>query len=474
MDVNKNNILLKGNNYQRKNKEISLITPRNNNMNKIGLVININNQKGRFNRLSNSNDNQKNKNIRNSKNCKTINEITMNCLERENSLLKKEIEIVKSNLIISDKREQINKKTIQEIKKMNRQRDNSYRNMINTINEYKTKEIDFINKIKELENESKKKEEKLTSDIYFYKQELLNKDEIIKELNNKIEELNESILNLKKIINEKNRILLFLTKKNKSQRFKRTNSINNIFNARTMVSSKSCGNIISKIIDFKGLNNSNNIIRHNSKTGLKEILLNDENNKDNNTNIIKKQSYIKKKIPIYNNRKYNEKNHKILRKYFSNRNLNECNDISLNYSLKNIERSLNTNYNMSSNKKIVVQKKINTEGMMIDNNDIKFLSENKNDKKEKTKDIKEIKNYSLILNDLEKHKNQIKILKELAKSKNINYCNTAGNKKSKPENMKGLYSKKNKLIEVNKNFTSNPSFISSISLKSIFPSFQNK
>jgi hypothetical protein len=470
MDVNKNKILLKGNNYQRKSKEISLISPRTNNTNtnKIGLVININNQKGRYNRLCNSNDNQKNKTHRNNK---TINEITMNCLERENSFLKKEIEIVKSNLIISDKREQINKKTIQEIKKMNKKRDNSYKNMINMINEYKTKEIDFVNKIKEIENESKIKEEKLTNDIYFYKQELINKDEIIKELNNKIEELNESILNLKKIINEKNRILLFLTKKNKSQRFKRTNSINNIFNARTMVSSKSCGNIISKIIDFKNTNNSSNIIRHNSKTGLKQILLNDDNNKDKNIKIIKKQSYIKKRIPN-NSKKYNDQNSRILRKYYSNRNINEYNNNSLNYSLKNIEKSLNTNINISSNEKIA-QDKINTEEIMINNDNI-FLSENKRDKKEKFKHIKEIKNYSLILNDLEKHKNQIKLLKEIAKNKNINYCNTAGNKKSKPENMKGLYSQKNKLIEINKNFTSNPSFISNISFKSIVPSFQNK
>ena len=470
MDVNKNKILLKDNNYQRKSKEISLISPRTNNTNtnKIGLVININNQKGRYNRLCNSNDNQK---IKTHRNNKTINEITMNCLERENSFLKKEIEIVKSNLIISDKREQINKKTIQEIKKMNKKRDNSYKNMINMINEYKTKEIDFVNKIKEIENESKIKEEKLTNDIYFYKQELINKDEIIKELNNKIEELNESILNLKKIINEKNRILLFLTKKNKSQRFKRTNSINNIFNARTMVSSKSCGNIISKIIDFKNTNNSSNIIRHNSKTGLKQILLNDDNNKDKNIKIIKKQSYIKKRIPN-NNKKYNEQNNKILRKYYSNRNINEYNNNSLNYSLKNIEKSLNTNINISSNEKNVPDK-INTEEIMINNDNI-FLSENKRDKKEKFKHIKEIKNYSLILNDLEKHKNQIKLLKEIAKNKNINYCNTAGNKKSKPENMKGLYSQKNKLIEINKNFTSNPSFISNISFKSIVPSFQNK
>ena len=106
MDINKNKVLLNSNRYQRKKKEISLISPRNNtnnNTNKIGLVININNQK----RLCTSNDNIKNKkfNINN----KTLNEIALNNLERENSLLKKEIEIVKSNLIISDKKEQINK-----------------------------------------------------------------------------------------------------------------------------------------------------------------------------------------------------------------------------------------------------------------------------------------------------------------------------------------------------------------------------
>ena len=102
MDLNKNKIVLKGiNSNQRKNNEISLISPRNNqnnNTNKIGLVININNQKRGFNnRLCNSNDNLKNKKYNNKR---TFNEITLNCLERENSLLKKEIEIVKSNLVI--------------------------------------------------------------------------------------------------------------------------------------------------------------------------------------------------------------------------------------------------------------------------------------------------------------------------------------------------------------------------------------
>ena len=303
MELNKNRILT-NNNYQRQKKEISLISPRNNNnnTNKIGLVININNQKGRYNKLYNSNDNQKNKAYINNK---TINEITLNSLERENSLLKKEIEIVKSNLIISDKKELINKKTIKEIKRMNKEKENSYKKMINLINEYKSREIDFLNKIKQIENDSKKREDELMTEILFYKQEIIEKNDIIKDLNNKIDELNEHILSLKKIINEKNRILLFLTRKNKSQKFKRTNNINNILNARTMVSSKSCGNIIAKMIDFKGIYSSNrNNKRHNSRIGLKEILLNDEENNEIKENkaikIIKKQSYIKKRIP--NNR----------------------------------------------------------------------------------------------------------------------------------------------------------------------------
>ena len=96
----------------------------------------------------------------------------------------------------------------------------------------------------------------------------IEKNKIINELNNKIDELKDQILNLKKIINEKNRILLFLTKKNKSQKFIKSDSINNIFNAKTVVSSKSCGNILSKIIDFKNttnknINNSINNIRQN-------------------------------------------------------------------------------------------------------------------------------------------------------------------------------------------------------------------
>ena len=464
MDLNKNKILLKGiNSNQRKNNEISLISPRNNqnnNTNKIGLVININNQKRGFNnRLCNSNDNLKNKKYNNKR---TFNEITLNCLERENSLLKKEIEIVKSNLVISDKKEQINKKTIKEIKRMNKEKEISYKNMNDLINEYKIKEIKYLNKIKELENDSQKKESELNKEIISYKLELENKDKIIKELNSKLEELNERILNLKKIINEKNRILLFLTNKNNSKKFKRMNSLNNILNAKTMVSSKSCGNIINKIFEFKNNiteNNSINRIRkYHSKTGLKEILLNEEDypkneNENNKIKIIRKQSYYRKRIPKNIKQLNNQSITHILKKYNSNKNINEHNsNISLNNSLKNLEK----NINLSSNRK-------KNEIKLENDSNIKEIFINK-----RNKNINELKNYSFILTDLEKHKNQIKTSKEIIKNK-------ISNKKLKPENMKVQYSTKNKLVEINKKFmnnnNNNPSFISNYSFQNIFPSF---
>ena len=463
MDLNKNKIVLKGiNSNQRKNNEISLISPRNNqnnNTNKIGLVININNQKRGFNnRLCNSNDNLKNKKYNNKR---TFNEITLNCLERENSLLKKEIEIVKSNLVISDKKEQINKKTIKEIKRMNKEKEISYKNMNDLINEYKIKEIKYLNKIKELEKESQKKESDLNKEIISYKLELENKDKIIKELNSKLEELSERILNLKKIINEKNRILLFLTNKNNSKKFKRMNSLNNILNAKTMVSSKSCGNIINKIFEFKNNiteNNSINRIRkYHSKTGLKEILLNEEDyqkneNENNKIKIIRKQSYYRKRIPKNIKQLNNQSITHILKKYNSNKNINEHNsNISLNNSLKNLEK----NINLSSNRK-------KNEIKLENDSNIKEIFINK-----RNKNINELKNYSFILTDLEKHKNQIKTSKEIIKNK-------ISNKKLKPENMKIQYSTKNKLVEINKKFmnnNNNPSFISNYSFQNIFPSF---
>ena len=488
ININKNKINI----LKRSNEEI--MSERNNLNNKIRLIANLNNKKGRNIHLSNSNDNKKNIKIKlNMNKPKTLNEITLNNLERENTLLKKEIEIVKSNLIISDKKEQLNKKTLQQIKRMNKEKDNSYRNTMNLINEYKNREIDLTNKINNLENNFKKKENELNEEISLYKIELFNKDKVINELNTKIEELNKQILNLKKIINEKNRILLFLTKRSKSQRFKNINSINNIFNARTMVSSKSCGNIISRIKnDIKITDINSNIIIHNKAKKLKQILLNEEENKNNNENfkITRKYSYMRKRIPNNNNKlltsniMQNSLNLDTLKKYHSRKNVENINNNSLNF-----ENNLTTNANLNSNKKRKKIKKMNS-----DYNNIREIYINKtkkiklspsptkstNEKNFEKQNINEFNNYSFILNDLEKNKNQIKALKDIVKSKNLNYSNIIGNntkksKKIKTENFKGSYSKENNLIDIKKNYSSNynnPSFSSNYSFHNNFLSYQ--
>ena len=488
ININKNKINI----LKRSNEEI--MSERNNLNNKIRLIANLNNKKGRNIHLSNSNDNKKNIKIKlNMNKPKTLNEITLNNLERENTLLKKEIEIVKSNLIISDKKEQLNKKTLQQKKRMNKEKDNSYRNTMNLINEYKNREIDLTNKINNLENNFKKKENELNEEISLYKIELFNKDKVINELNTKIEELNKQILNLKKIINEKNRILLFLTKRSKSQRFKNINSINNIFNARTMVSSKSCGNIISRIKnDIKITDINSNIIIHNKAKKLKQILLNEEENKNNNENfkIIRKYSYMRKRIPNNNNKlltsniMQNSLNLDTLKKYHSRKNVENINNNSLNF-----ENNLTTNANLNSNKKRKKIKKMNS-----DYNNIREIYINKtkkiklspsptkstNEKNFEKQNINEFNNYSFILNDLEKNKNQIKALKDIVKRKNLNYSNIIGNntkksKKIKTENFKGSYSKENNLIDIKKNYSSNynnPSFSSNYSFHNNFLSYQ--
>ena len=192
---------------------------------------------------------------------------------------------------------------------------------------------------------------------------------------------------------------------------------------------------------------------------MKEILLNEEEyqkneNENNKIKIIRKQSYYRKRIPKNIKQLNNQSITHILKKYNSNKNINEHNsNISLNNSLKNLEK----NINLSSNRK-------KNEIKLENDSNIKEIFINK-----RIKNINELKNYSFILTDLEKHKNQIKTSKEIIKNK-------ISNKKLKPENMKIQYSTKNKLVEINKKFmnnnnNNNPSFISNYSFQNIFPSF---
>ena len=183
MDINKNEIFIPNNTPKRKDIEriptINYQEKKNNyNQNKIRILIKNNSNPNKlnqmkYNRLNNNTVNDININnikekqqnnkclfMRNNK-IDSLNEITLNSLAQENNLLKKEIEIVKSNLIISDEKEQLHKRTIQQIKKMNKEKEISYKNSINIINEYKKREIGLINKIKEMEIDFSKKKRRI-------------------------------------------------------------------------------------------------------------------------------------------------------------------------------------------------------------------------------------------------------------------------------------------------------------------------
>ena len=161
-------------------------------------------------------------------------------------------------------------------------------------------------------------------------------------------------------------------------------------------------------------------------------------------------------------------------------NLLEQNNNTLRYHSKNLAQNFDINLNLSRIGKrndFIIKDKDNLTEICNNNSKIQLSSGKKIENIERTLELNKFKNYSISLNDLKQHQNQIKTLKEIAKNQNINVCRTSGNKKTKPENMKGLYSKKNKLIERNNNFPNgnnniNPSFISDFSFQSSFPSYQ--
>ena len=121
-------------------------------------------------KIKENNNNKINKSFLLNKN-DYLDEITLNSLAQENNLLKKEIEIVKSNLLLSDEKEQLHRKTIQRIKEINKEKEITYQNNINLINEYKKREFELKNKIKEMEVDFNKKEEELNNELSIFKKE---------------------------------------------------------------------------------------------------------------------------------------------------------------------------------------------------------------------------------------------------------------------------------------------------------------
>ena len=521
MDLNKDEILIQNSISQIPNNDILLINnmkEKKSPQNKIRLLINKYN-----NHKQNKLNNDRNKSITSNKNLKNeinedlainqslflnkkdfLNEITLNSLAKENTLLKKEIAIVKSNLMISDEKEQLHRNTIQKIKKINKEKEISYNNIIYLINEYKKREIELKSKIKEMEIESNKKEEELNNALSIFKKEILNNKKIINDLNNKINNLNEQIKSLKKIINEKNEIISFFSKEI-CKNFQKNN-----FHMRhgCLTSSKSCTNIIARNIDYKisktekNINNIKDIKNYNSfrnfgKNILNDIVTSSDNNLSNNENkseddikkIIKRNSYFKKINS--NNTHINKKSLKIqsLKKNFSNKLLN-VNNNSLNYSLNKIPKMIYDvknghnnknkknkgvlNHKKSFNKNLIkTDRNINentVEELYINKKKIKFSPHSKiYEKSLKRNNIIEFKNYSFFLNDIEKSQpNKLIFINDKIKNKKINRSNIIYskiiNKKINPENIKGICFKKNKLIGINNfytNFTNkNPSFVS--------------
>jgi hypothetical protein len=445
----------------------------------------------------------------------SLNEITLNSLAQENNLLKKEIEIVKSNLILSDEKEQLHKRTIQQIKKMNKEKEISYKNSINIINEYKKREIGLINKIKEMEIDFSKKEEKLNNEISFYKNELFNKNKIINDLNNVINNLNEQILHFKKNITEKNDIIVFFSKNYKNG--KKNNQKNKIFPkldltnmelSRSLKTSKSSSNLISKNAYLR-LNKTE------KKIDNADMILNNEENKNddyNMINILRKHSCYKKLIPKNKTNQNSLRIHSLIKNYSNkklksnslNHSINKIPSLIFETNINNINDNNSKTKKKSNNNKIIqfkksfnknIIKKLNYNTDKTINNTIKEIYVDRNrlklspditmkEKNVKRNNINDFNDYYFPINDIEKNKRNkvLYISDEIKKKKNIkrnknNIINSSHtvidqqfNKQLKYEKIKDLYSKKNKLIEINKNIQNkSPNFISNSSLRNISP-----
>lgn len=514
------------NNKIKQNKDFSFSNDEENtNPNKIRLtidkIINFNNANDNifFNKNNNYCSNTVNNLYHNEKRTDLLNQITINRLIDENNLLKKEIEIVKSNLIISNEKELLHKKTIQRINKINKEKEKSYKNSMSLIDDYKKRENDLMIKIKEYESDFNKKEEELNNELSILKNELFQKNKIINELQITIKDLNKQILNLKKLLSEKTKILSLITKKHTDSLKANKNSINDNHCIPYLATSKSCKNM-----DFKN-DNKNEIKlkkRDNSLNNLKSYIMNKNavskakgNNslkifqKNKNNEILstnynesyvdnleglnddnfvmhkRKNSFYKKLIPNKNN--VNNKRIQTLKKNNSYRNINYN---SIYSAIKNnqnslIESSSSMNNNNSLSGINLLQYKNLLEKKQIKQfkirKDILSPWTGKSNKEMKRNNITEYNNYSFKLNEgnnihriFSNKKNfidsdvdkKIEDNNKLYIGKKNSIANSISNTKIKNE------CKKNRIIEINKFFLNNPNIISNSSYRNI--SYENQ
>ena len=526
-DTNQNETEKKNSNNKFKtNKDFSFSNDdENNNPNKIRLtidkIISINNEKDNLfiNENQNYCSNTVNSLYNNEKRADSLNQLTINRLIDENNLLKKEIEIVKSNLIISNEKELLHRKTIQKINKINKEKEKSYKNSMSLIDDYKKREKDLMIKLKEYESDFNKKEEELNNELSILKNELFQKNKIINELQLNIQDLNKQILNLKKLLSEKTKILSLITKKNSENWKVNRNNINDINCTPHLATSKSCKNL-----DFKNDNNNEMKLkkRDNSLNNLKSYIMNNKfvsktrgnnslkfyqntknnvllsaNNSEsyadnleglNDDNFVmhkKKNSFYKKLIPNKGN--INNIRIQTLKKNNSYRNINHNSVYSTIKKNQNsfIESSSSMNNNISLSGINLNQYKNLLDKKQIKQFKIKkdMLSQwtRKANKESKRNNITEYNNFSFKLNDdqnIHKIFSNKKIINDgdigqkiednnkLFHGKKNSIVNSISNTKIKNE------CKKNRIIEINKFYLNNPNIISNSSYRNI--SYENQ
>lgn len=527
-DTNQNETEKKNSNNKIKtNKDFSFSNDdENNNPNKIRLtidkIISINNEKDKLfiNENQNYCSNTVNSLYNNEKRADSLNQLTINRLIDENNLLKKEIEIVKSNLIISNEKELLHRKTIQKINKINKEKEKSYKNSMSLIDDYKKREKDLMIKLKEYESDFNKKEEELNNELSILKNELFQKNKIINELQLNIQDLNKQILNLKKLLSEKTKILSLITKKNSENWKVNRNNINDINCTPHLATSKSCKNL-----DFKNDNNNEMKLkkRDNSLNNLKSYIMNNKfvsktrgnnslkfyqntknnvllsaNNSEsyadnleglNDDNFVmhkKKNSFYKKLIPNKGN--INNIRIQTLKKNNSYRNINHNSVYST--IKKNQNSFIESSSSMNNNNISLSGINLNQYKNLLDKKQIKqfkikkdMLSQwtRKANKESKRNNITEYNNFSFKLNDdqnIHKIFSNKKIINDgdigqklednnkLFHGKKNSIVNSISNTKIKNE------CKKNRIIEINKFYLNNPNIISNSSYRNI--SYENQ
>ena len=95
---------------------------------------------------------QKNKKVKKPNNMDLLNQLVVNRLIQENKYLKQELEMAKSNILILEEKESQYKSTIEHINNMNNGKEISHKNIISLINNYKKRENEFKQIIKDSKN----------------------------------------------------------------------------------------------------------------------------------------------------------------------------------------------------------------------------------------------------------------------------------------------------------------------------------